>query len=73
MSDIFHLLMTRHILVGSILDFFLHEIIYEMYSRMGSTRVLYTTEIQIISSNGEIGIDIRKWCLSTYSKMRYST
>ena len=53
---------------------FLHEIIYETYSRMGSTSVCYTTElrndlqVQIISYNGDIGIDIRKWCLSSYSK-----
>ena len=41
---------------------------------MGSTSVFYTTElendlqVQIIAYNGEIGIDIRKWCLSSYSK-----
>ena len=41
---------------------------------MGSTSVFYTTElendlqVQIIAYNGDIGIDIRKWCLSSYSK-----
>ena len=41
---------------------------------MGSTSVFYTTElrndlqVQIISHNGDIGIDIRKWCYSSYSK-----
>ena len=41
---------------------------------MGSTSVFYTTElgidlqIQIISYNGDIEINIRKWCLSSYSK-----
>ena len=41
---------------------------------MGSTSVFYTTElendlqVQIIAYNGDIGIDNRKWCLSSYSK-----
>ena len=41
---------------------------------MGSTSVFYTTElgndlqVQIISYNGDIGIDIRKWCLSSNLK-----
>ena len=41
---------------------------------MGSTSVFCTTElgnnlqVQIISYNGDIGIDIRKWCLSSNLK-----